>query len=142
MKKFRVKVDGEEYIVNIEEISGEIESQGSANINKNSQEQKKTVPEKTKNNAKTVSAPKKESESEMAPPPEISEGDVLAPMPGNILNINVKAGEKVEKGDTLVILEAMKMENEISASQSGTVKEVKVRVGDSVDAEDLLLVME
>jgi biotin carboxyl carrier protein len=139
MKKFRVEVDGEEYIVNIEEISSEGKSQSSSKVESSPQVQKKAAPVKPK---KTETAPKQKTESEMAPPPEVGEGDVLAPMPGSILEINVKKGEKVEKGDTLIILEAMKMENEISASQAGTVKEVKVRVGDSVDAEDILLVME
>jgi biotin carboxyl carrier protein len=142
MKKFRVEVDGEEYIVNIEEISSEGKSQSSSKVNSSSQVERKASPVKAKKAEKTASVKKQETESEMAPPPDISEGDVLAPMPGSILEINVKKGEEVEKGDTLIILEAMKMENEISASQSGTVKEIKVRVGDSVDAEDVLLVME
>lgn len=78
----------------------------------------------------------------MAAPAEAGEGDVVAPMPGSILEINVKKGETVSKGDTLIVLEAMKMENEITAVQAGTVKDIKVRVGDSVDAEDILLVIE
>ncbi|MFW6000766.1 MAG: biotin/lipoyl-containing protein [Halanaerobium sp.] len=139
MKKFRVEVDGEEYIVNIEEISSEGEIRSSSKVESSPQVQKKAAPVKQK---KTESVPKQKTESEMAPPPDVGKGDILAPMPGNILEINVKRGEKVEKGDTLIILEAMKMENEISASQAGTVKEVKVRVGDSVDAEDVLLLME
>ncbi|MEC9490646.1 MAG: biotin/lipoyl-containing protein, partial [Halanaerobiales bacterium] len=65
-----------------------------------------------------------------------------APMPGSILEINVKKGDTVSEGDLLIILEAMKMENEIIADQSGTVKDIKVRVGDSVDTEDILMVIE
>jgi len=139
MKKFRVEVDGEEYIVNIEEISSEVKSQSSAEVNSSAQVQKKTAPVKSK---KAAPVSKQKSASEMAPPPEVGEGDIVAPMPGSILEINAKKGEEITKGDTLIILEAMKMENEISAPQSGTVKEIKVRVGDSVDAEDILLVIE
>ena len=55
---------------------------------------------------------------------------VNAPMPGNILDVRVKPGDSVKAGDTLLILEAMKMENEISAPQDGTVASVDVRKGD------------
>ena len=54
-------------------------------------------------------------------------------MPGNILDVKVKAGASVKAGDVLVILEAMKMENEIVAPQDGTVATINVAVGDSVE---------
>ena len=63
---------------------------------------------------------------------------VNAPMPGNILDVKVKPGDKVKAGDTLLILEAMKMENEISAPQDGTVAAVNVRKGDTVNSGDIL----
>ena len=66
---------------------------------------------------------------------------VTAPMPGNILDVKVKAGDSVKAGDTLLILEAMKMENEISAPQDGTVASVNVRKGDVVNSGDLLCTM-
>jgi biotin carboxyl carrier protein len=136
MKKFRVEVDGEEYIVNVEEIGSEDTShKNTAVVTKN-----RTASNKPAAQAKAVETDVEESE--MAPPPDTGEGDVLAPMPGSILEINVKKGEAVEKGDTLIVLEAMKMENEITAAQSGTVKEIRARVGKSVDAEDVLMVIE
>ena len=58
---------------------------------------------------------------------------VKAPMPGNILDVKVQAGASVKAGDVLVILEAMKMENEIVAPQDGTVASVNVAVGDMVE---------
>ena len=58
---------------------------------------------------------------------------VKAPMPGNILDVKVAAGASVKAGDVLVILEAMKMENEIVAPQDGTVATINVAVGDSVE---------
>ena len=64
-----------------------------------------------------------------------------APMPGNILDVKVKAGDSVKAGDTLLILEAMKMENEISAPQDGTIASVNVRKGDVVNSGDLLITM-
>ena len=60
-------------------------------------------------------------------------------MPGNILDVRVKAGDVVKAGDILVILEAMKMENEILAPQDGTVASVGVNKGDSVNVNDLLV---
>ena len=59
--------------------------------------------------------------------------EVKAPMPGNILDVKVAAGASVKAGDVLVILEAMKMENEIVAPQDGTVATINVAVGDSVE---------
>ena len=66
--------------------------------------------------------------------------DLKAPMPGLILDIKVTEGQAVQKGDPLLILEAMKMENVIKAPADGTVKTVKVRKGESVEKGHVLLV--
>ena len=66
---------------------------------------------------------------------------VCAPMPGNILDVKVKAGASVKAGDVLVILEAMKMENEIVAPQDGTVASINVNKGDTVNSGDVLVSM-
>ncbi|MBU3818862.1 MAG: biotin/lipoyl-binding protein, partial [Candidatus Faecalibacterium intestinavium] len=66
---------------------------------------------------------------------------VKAPMPGNILDVKVKPGDSVKAGDTLVILEAMKMENEIVAPQDGTVASINVNKGDTVNSGDVLVSM-
>ena len=63
---------------------------------------------------------------------------IKAPMPGNILDVKVTAGQSVKKGDVLVILEAMKMENEIQAPCDGKVTGVNVRKGDTVETQALL----
>ena len=63
---------------------------------------------------------------------------VKAPMPGTILDVRVQNGQKVTKGTVLVILEAMKMENEILAPCDGTVSGVNVRKGDSVETQALI----
>jgi len=66
---------------------------------------------------------------------------VEAPMPGKILSVDVKAGDAVKAGDVLMILEAMKMQNEIMAPQDGTVSEVRINAGDTVATGDVLVVL-
>ena len=66
---------------------------------------------------------------------------VNAPMPGNILKVNVKAGDAVKSGTVLVVLEAMKMENEIKAPKDGTVTQVLVSKGSTVDTGAPLVVI-
>lgn len=63
---------------------------------------------------------------------------ITAPMPGKILGIKVKSGDAVKKGQAIIILEAMKMENEIVATEDGTVASINVAVGNSVEAGDVL----
>lgn len=63
---------------------------------------------------------------------------VNAPMPGKILEVKANAGQSVKKGEVLVVLEAMKMENEIVAPQDGTVASINVAVGNSVEAGNVL----
>ena len=67
---------------------------------------------------------------------------INSPMPGNILSVKASAGQAVKKGDVLMILEAMKMENEICAPQDGTIASVQVSAGDSVESGDVLLTMD
>ncbi|MCB0644437.1 MAG: acetyl-CoA carboxylase biotin carboxyl carrier protein subunit [Phaeodactylibacter sp.] len=69
-------------------------------------------------------------------------GDIKAPMPGLVLNIEVQPGDVVEKGQALLILEAMKMENVLKSPGDGTVLEIKVKKGDAVDKGQLLIQME
>lgn len=112
MRTFHVNVNGTSYEVQIEEIQP-----GAA----------KAAP------AVPLAPP--------APPAPISAGReaLHAPMPGTILSVAVKAGDAVKKGQLLLVLEAMKMENEIVAPQDGTVTNVAVAQGNTVSAGDLLL---
>ena len=66
---------------------------------------------------------------------------VLSPMPGNILAVNVSVGAAVKAGDVLLVLEAMKMENDIVAPGDGTVKQILVQKGSTVATDDLLAVV-
>ncbi len=69
-------------------------------------------------------------------------GEVRPPMPGRIVEILVAEGEHVQAGDNLLVLEAMKMQNEISAPGDATVEEILVEEGDAVEAEDVLIVLD
>ena len=66
---------------------------------------------------------------------------VKAPMPGNIMKVNCKVGATVKKGDVLIVLEAMKMENDICAPEDGTVASVNVQKGVSVNTDEVLVTL-
>ncbi len=69
-------------------------------------------------------------------------GGLIAPMPGKVIELKVKVGSKVKKGDSLVILEAMKMEHQVSAPEDGKVKEVFVKKGEQLENGALLMVLD
>lgn len=70
------------------------------------------------------------------------EGDLLAPMPGVVVALYTSPGARVAAGETLMVLEAMKMQHEITAQQDGVIKEVFFAEGEQVKAQDLLVEME
>ena len=88
-----------------------------------------------------VSAPAPKQESAPAPAPSGDGNAVKAPMPGNILKISVTVGQKVSEGETLLVLEAMKMENEVTADRSGTVTGIIAAKGQTVETGDPLVVI-
>ena len=88
-----------------------------------------------------VSAPAPKQESAPAPAPSGNGNAVKAPMPGNILKSSVTVGQKVSEGETLLVLEAMKMENEVTADRSGTVTGIIAAKGQTVETGDPLVVI-
>ena len=72
---------------------------------------------------------------------EVTAGGLIAPMPGKVIDVKVKKGKKVKVGDTLVILEAMKMEHSIKASEDGTVSELLISLNDQVENGALLMIV-
>ena len=77
-----------------------------------------------------------------AAPVSVAGGEtVKSPMPGNILKINVSQGQQVKEGDVLIILEAMKMENEVVSTKSGTVAQILVSKGAVVETDSPLVVI-
>lgn len=71
----------------------------------------------------------------------VSGEKIVAPMPGNILSVNIAVGQSVKAGDVLFVLEAMKMENDIVAPVDGTVKQVIASKGATVDTDEVLAVI-
>ena len=122
MKNLRITVNGTAYDVQVEELG---ESAGTA----------VQTPA-----AAPAAAPKAAPVKKSAPAAGAGE-PVVAPMPGTILSVNVTAGQAVKSGDVLVILEAMKMENEIKAPKDGTVGSVVVSKGESVDTGATLVTL-
>lgn len=116
MKTYKVNVNGTEYEVSVEEIKG---------------------------GAPSKAAPAKKAAPAAAPAASAPAGGetVKSPMPGTILSVNVAEGDTVKKGQVLMILEAMKMENEIMSPCDGTVLSVNVTKGASVETGAVLCVI-
>lgn len=92
--------------------------------------------------APAAPAPAPAAPAPTAPAPAVAGGETVnAPMPGNIVKINVEAGSAVKSGDVLVVLEAMKMENEIMAPRDGTVYQVVTQKGAKVETGAPLVVL-
>ena len=113
MKIYRVKVNGKLYEVELESVK---ESNGSI-----------SVPEKKEQPTNNST---------------LGEGTAfLAPIGGKVLDIKVEVGSAVKKGDVLCIIEAMKLENDVTALNDGTIKEIKVSKGDNVANKDVLFII-
>ena len=78
----------------------------------------------------------------LEPGNDVPEGGLIAPMPGKVIDVKVKKGSKVKAGDTLVIIEAMKMEHAIKATETGKIAKVMIKLNDQVDNGATLLVLE
>ncbi len=92
--------------------------------------------------APVAAAPAAAAPAAAAPAVSVAAGEVVkSPMPGNILKINVSLGQKVNEGDALLILEAMKMENEVVAPKSGTIAQIIVSKGAVVETGAPLIVI-
>jgi len=121
MKNYRITVNGTAYDVAVEELGAG------------------TVPAAAPVAAAPVAAPAAPVAA-AAPAASGAEGSVkiAAPMPGKILAIKANIGQAVKRGEVVMILEAMKMENEITAPEDGTIAGINVAVGDSVESGDTL----
>lgn len=121
MKKYNIKVNGISYEVEVEEVGSSVQAV-----------QPVQAAPKAEHPSALVSAPKTGNFASGAE-------SVTSPMPGTIVKINVKSGDSVKKGDVFLVLEAMKMENDITAPADCTIASVNVNQGATVSTGDVLI---
>ena len=138
MKEFSFKINGQEYKTSVEEKEG-----GKAEVTVNGKKYDVELPASAK---KATAAPAaKAAAAAPAAAKAASAGSgmqVKSPLPGSIIKVLVSVGQAVKRGDTLLTLESMKMENTVAAECDGTVKQVAVQPGQNVMQDDLLVVLE
>ncbi|SUB56618.1 biotin/lipoyl-containing protein [Peptoniphilus lacrimalis] len=136
--KYQVKVDGKIFEVEVEKVGGGYQSLTPGSLNAAGAFQPQAQPVQQQAQPAPAAAP---AAPAAAPAPAASgsgaDGEVVSPMPGKILKVIADNGAHVEAGDVILILEAMKMENEIVAPIAGTVS-LSVSVGQTVDTDALL----
>ena len=134
--KYQVKVDGKVFEVEVEKIGG-----GYASLTPGSLTAAPAAPvapaPQAAAPAPAPAAPAAPAPAPAAAPAAGGAGDVVAPLPGTVLKVNVNNGDTVASGDVILILEAMKMENEIVAPCAGTVT-LNVKAGETVDTDAVL----
>ena len=140
--KYQVKVDGKVFEVEVEKVGGGYSSLTPTSLT--AAPQAPVAPAAAPVQAAPVAAAPVAPAAAPAPAPAPAaggSGDVVAPMPGTVLRLNVNSGDTVAAGDVILILEAMKMENEIVAPCAGKVT-LKVTAGETVDTDALLASVE
>lgn len=148
-KVYKVKVDGETFLVEIEEVG---QKPSVKHIEKTRED--KAPPQETEIKEEKTKEIHEDKKPSLSVPVDIINGSenivkektsgdfITSPLPGKIISVNVKAGQKIKKGDLLLVIEAMKMENEVFASHESSVKEIYVKAGDLVETNQKLIKME
>ena len=140
MKKYKFTIKGNDYEVRIREVENNmalIEVNGTEyNVQLHNEVKQSKTPKLVRPNVT-----QKPGEGTISKKPAGSGFAVKAPLPGSIFKIIVKEGDEVKKGDNLLIMEAMKMENNVLAEKDGVVKTIKVKLGESVLQGDVLIEM-
>ena len=140
MTNYKITVNGNTYDVGVEEVGGdpEVKTVSLAEATSKAAPAPKAAPQKSSPASKQAAAPstaaKQPSASKAAPVPSGPAEDVLAPLPGTVISVNVSEGDRVKANQVLLIFEAMKMENEIVASRAGIVTKIHVAKGDVLES--------
>ena len=145
MKEFAFKINGAEYKCAVEEIeAGKTKVTVNGKVYEVETEAPKAAPKveapKPAPAPKPAAAAARKAEAKPAAAPAAGL-QVKSPLPGSVIKVLVAEGQAVKKGDTLLTLESMKMENAIMAEQDGTVKQIAVTPGQNVMQDDLLIVL-
>ena len=145
MKEFAFKINGADYKCAVEELeAGKTKVTVNGKVYEVETEAPKAAPVAAKSAPKPAAAPaapaapKAEAKPAAAPAAGLQ---VKSPLPGSVIKVLVSEGQAVKKGDTLLTLESMKMENAIMAEADGTVKQIAVTPGQNVMQDDLLIVL-
>lgn len=145
MKDFKFKINGNDYNVHINNVEGnsaELEVNGTPYTVEIDRELKQTKTPKLVRPEAVPSTDSHPSVVKTSSPGTATSGAIKSPLPGVILSLNVKEGDTVKVGQRLLVLEAMKMENNIDSDKEGRITAVKVKQGDSVMEGDVLVVIE
>ncbi len=141
MKRYTIIVNGHAYDVQVEEVSGDAPAAVAAPVAAPAAVPAPAAPAAAPAPAATAPVPAPAPTPAPAPaaapaaPVAVENAEVIeAPMPGNIINVLVKPGQSVSRGDVLLILESMKMENEIMSPKDAVVAAVHVSTGDTVES--------
>ncbi|WP_299458343.1 biotin/lipoyl-containing protein [uncultured Rikenella sp.] len=149
MKEYKIKINGNEYAVSISNVE---DSTALVNVNGTQYEVEvegmnapkvpkipRIVQQPVAASAQGDAHPATARTSSPAATASASAGNIKSPLPGVVLDVMVQVGDAVKTGQRLMILEAMKMENNIDSDREGTVKEIRARKGDSVLEGDVLI---
>lgn len=148
MKELKLEIEGKEYAVNIDEfgpheavitVNGKTYKVGLKDLGEQISvaNVRLNVPAASSPATPAASSPSAESSGQ-----ESGSAQVLAPLPGLIVNVMVKVGDQVKAGQKIMVMEAMKMENDINSGINGTVKTLNVKSGDNISEGDILAVIE
>jgi len=135
VKKYRVTVSGHTYEVEVEDLGS---GGGAVRSAERVAPKAAATAAPTAGEASPKGAAHAAATAPSAPRPAAKGGVVNSPLPGKVLSVKAQVGQKVKRGDLLLVIEAMKMENEIFAADAGTVRKVHVSSGQSVETGDLL----
>ena len=138
MKKYKFTISGNDYDVHIRDIEDNV---AEIDVNGTIYEVEIHNPIKASKTPRIVRKPleKKPGEGEIKKKETGGKHEILAPLPGTILKLNVTVGDVVTEGQNVLVMEAMKMENQVQTTKGGEILAIKVNVSDAVQQDDVLM---